>query len=261
MTTFTLSRFANGEAVLLRGAAFALAANILFALIGPFGTMLTMAWPQRFAHWIVSGCAIAALTIALLAGVRRFRPAGPTPLWIVALVAAAAALPGAFIVEACLRAWAPAALSHVGIGTLFAQCVLLNETVTLLTVALFRKHATPAALAHPHDGAQALLDRLPLPFRRGQLYAVSAEDHYLRIHTDRGDTLIHMRMSEAEALLKNADGLRVHRSYWVARTALARIKRQRGQLTLILHGGLEAPVARSRVASLKQAAWLTDHHS
>lgn len=46
------------------------------------------------------------------------------------------------------------------------------------------------------------------------------EDRYLRIHTDGGSDLILMRLRDAVGELAGADGLQVHRSFWVARAAV-----------------------------------------
>jgi DNA-binding LytR/AlgR family response regulator len=75
------------------------------------------------------------------------------------------------------------------------------------------------------------------------------------VMTDRGDTLIHMRISDAEALLAKADGLRVHRSHWVARVAVINVSRKRGQIVLLLANGQSAPVSRSRLEVLANAGW------
>ena len=64
------------------------------------------------------------------------------------------------------------------------------------------------------------LDRLPLRLRGATIRAVQAEDHYLRLHTDRGSDLILMRLSDAVSELEGLEGARTHRSWWVAREAV-----------------------------------------
>jgi len=57
------------------------------------------------------------------------------------------------------------------------------------------------------------LERLPVRLRGSELYAVEAQDHYLRLHTSKGADLILMRLSDAidDALDDPLDHTRVHR--------------------------------------------------
>ncbi len=83
------------------------------------------------------------------------------------------------------------------------------------------------------------------------------EDHYVRAHTARGSDLILIPLKEAMAELEGVDGLQVHRSWWVAREAVAEPLTSGRNLTLRLTNGLEAPVSRASIARLKAAGWLT----
>jgi DNA-binding LytR/AlgR family response regulator len=51
--------------------------------------------------------------------------------------------------------------------------------------------------------------------------------------------------------------MQVHRSWWVARAAVADSGLNGRNLILRLKNGLEAPVSRPTVAKLKAAGWLT----
>lgn len=97
--------------------------------------------------------------------------------------------------------------------------------------------------------------RLPPRLARARLIAVEAEDHYLRIRTEAGSALVLMRLADALTALEGADGFRVHRSWWVARTGVeaARWKAGRGQL--ILSDGSAAPVSRTYAAALRGTDW------
>jgi len=102
------------------------------------------------------------------------------------------------------------------------------------------------------DGISAFLERLPVKYRAAALYAVSSEDHYLRVHTDRGEALILMRLADAVRELGRADGLQTHRSWWVATDGVADMKREGGRIFLILKSGVEAPVSRSYAKSVRE---------
>jgi len=93
--------------------------------------------------------------------------------------------------------------------------------------------------------ATGLHHLLPLPLQRSRVHAVKAEDHYVRVYTENGQALIRMRMSDAVALLPNRDGLRPHRSWWVAKDAIASMERAGGRTILKLRDGTTIPVSRS----------------
>lgn len=99
------------------------------------------------------------------------------------------------------------------------------------------------------------LDRLPARLKGASLIAVSSEDHYLRLHTDRGQDLILLRLSDAIEELKGLEGARVHRSWWVAREAVVSARRQEGRAILQLQGGLQVPVSRNYIKALREAGW------
>lgn len=101
--------------------------------------------------------------------------------------------------------------------------------------------------------AELFLERLPVRFRSSTLYAVSSEGHYLRVHTDRGSPLILMRISDAVRELTGAEGLQVHRSWWVAHAGVADTKRENGRRFLILKNDEIAPVSRAYIPALKAA--------
>ncbi|AUX68862.1 hypothetical protein CHX26_04465 [Porphyrobacter sp. HT-58-2] len=109
--------------------------------------------------------------------------------------------------------------------------------------------APPAAPSNP------LLDQLP-PALGSAIIALEMEDHYVRVHTALGSALVLMRMRDAVALLGELEGMQVHRSWWVARGAVEDVLRDGRNIRLCLPRGIEAPVARAKVAELRDARWI-----
>jgi DNA-binding LytR/AlgR family response regulator len=81
--------------------------------------------------------------------------------------------------------------------------------------------------------------------------ALASEDHYLRVYTARGDTLVHHRF-DALAELGDA-GVRVHRSWWVARAAVTGSEREGERIVLLLSNGLRVPVSRTYLIPAREA--------
>jgi DNA-binding LytR/AlgR family response regulator len=111
------------------------------------------------------------------------------------------------------------------------------------------------AIAEPESAAAELpvfLDKVRED-RRGDLLALNAQGHYLRVITTGGEDLVLHTFGDAVKELGDDIGLRVHRSWWVSRRALAD-----GELEstkrLRLDGGVEVPVSRTFRAQLLQAA-------
>jgi DNA-binding LytR/AlgR family response regulator len=76
------------------------------------------------------------------------------------------------------------------------------------------------------------------------------EDHYVRVHRASGSRLELMPMADAIARYGVA-GIRTHRSWWVAVSAVRAIERDGRNMRLRLDGGLTVPVARNRVAAVR----------
>jgi DNA-binding LytR/AlgR family response regulator len=125
----------------------------------------------------------------------------------------------------------------------------------LLTLSV--RPARPAALrnaappAPPRAAPPAILRRLPYDVR-GEILCLNMEDHYVRVHTTRGSTLLLMRFSDAIAELEATPGLRIHRSWWVAARAVAEVERSARSTKARLINGLRAPVSQPYIQALLQ---------
>lgn len=240
------------------------AIGVALAALGPFGSFGMGSFADRLAYWLPTSLFGYAIFRPLLAFARH--------------QAARLDLPDSgALVAGVLVAAAPLTLVILwwngnGFGLrpslgdwfqLYLQVALIGALITLTFVALERR-AEPAAAsqqtlaAEPSREAERMppfLARLPAAWA-GELVALEMEDHYVRAHGPEASTLILMRLRDAEAELEGAEGLRVHRSWWVSRAAVEQVVRDGRNLRLRLKGGLEAPVARDRVQALRAAGWI-----
>ncbi len=114
----------------------------------------------------------------------------------------------------------------------------------------------PAALRPgPRPDHPAFMGRLPHRLRNTAIIAVQGEDHYIRVHTSRGQHLLLMRLSDALTELGGLDGGQTHRSWWVARSAVTGVRRGNGRAALTLSNGVEAPVSRRFSPWLRTNGW------
>jgi DNA-binding LytR/AlgR family response regulator len=96
---------------------------------------------------------------------------------------------------------------------------------------------------------------LPARLTGSRLLALEAQDHYVRLHTDKGCALVLASLEAAIAKAQSVEGERVHRSWWVAKAAVASVQRGGGRAVLSLSSGARAPVSRRYAKRLRATGW------
>ena len=88
----------------------------------------------------------------------------------------------------------------------------------------------------------------------GELSALSAEQHYVRVIGTRDESLIRYRMedavADAEAVIP---GMRIHRSWWVAKSQVIAVEDRGRERALHLTTGQHVPVSRAYRAMVEKA--------
>lgn len=139
-------------------------------------------------------------------------------------------------------------------ASLFVSVALVTLVITAVNMLAARRRIEPTAPGAPSP--PRFLERLPVKLRGAEIWAVESEDHYLRLHTSLGQDLILLRLSDAVAELEGIEGAQVHRSWWVARAAIAEARRGDGRATLTLKDGAEVPVSRTYARQLRERGWI-----
>lgn len=228
----------------------AVAAGAFLALIGALGTF-DMLLGARLAYWIGLSSLGAVLGTTTALAVSRLWP-GLDATWWRALIIVAVLTP--LFATLVWIAGGRAPLTPRVVATYFGITLVMTSGMTaLMTLATRRPIETHAA--PPEAPPPRFLERLPPRLRGGELYAVQAEDHYLRLHTSKGQDLILLRLSDAVAELEGIEGAQTHRSWWVAKAAVRDAKRGDGRAVLTLTSGVEAPVSRAYARTLREAGW------
>ena len=130
------------------------------------------------------------------------------------------------------------------------------KKITALALIIRRRTPTHTHAAPAGAPAPKFLARLPDKLKGAEVWAVEAQDHYLRLHTSAGQDLILMRLSDAIAELEGIEGAQTHRSWWVAKAAVVETERAEGRAILTLRDGSKIPVSRSYAKVLREAGWL-----
>lgn len=229
------------------------AVSLILGLSGPFNTFTEFGMGQRIVYWL----AMVVLTYAVGQGAATFAlalvGARLKAAWAKGLVAGLiCGIPVTFVVLS-VNAIAYGARQMINPFELWADCTVISLAVVAATMALVR--GAPEQAMTPVTAPPPILERIPHP-QRGALLALSVQDHYVEVITEKGTSLVLMRLSDAIKETGAVVGLQIHRSHWVARDAVKRAIKADGKVSLELRSGVRLPVSRGYVEAVKAAGLL-----
>lgn len=225
---------------------------LVLGVSGPFGTLDSLPLLPRLAYW---GAVVPLTYAAGSLGSRLVHPAlprGPRALRIALAAAGSTALVAPVL-----------ALVHLTYGLPFGgggQIALLGAAIYVIcvvveTLGYLIAQQRASAAAAPAPIPPAILQRIALD-KRAPLVALSAEDHYVRIRTRKGESMALMRLSDAIAQTAPIQGLQVHRAHWVALDAVQGARRRGDGAILQMVCGADIPVSRAHLPKIKHAGLL-----
>lgn len=238
--------------------------SAFIAFINPYGAAVGPDFIARWAYWgplIVLGGVVGALLVRF--ALRLF----PRADWRLHL-AIVPPLIALVITMVLLGMYAAqgARIDVAGVLGVYIWVWVIAVAMTGFAILLGRAGVTqynlPDAVDADDDSAASkaaearFLKKLPMKYHAAMLLALQSEDHYLRVHTDKGEELILMRLSDAIEALADMDGMQTHRSWWVARHGVASVKKAGAKISLVLNNDAEAAVSRPNVKRLKDAGWI-----
>ena len=225
-------------------------AGIVVGLVGPFGTYDTVPILVRIVYWL----AVVATTFWIVyltsfVVTSRLEARGVPVRWSDGFGAAAASLP-VTVWLAGLHAVIFAAPFWADALRLFPYVAVITVVVAALSEALAARDTMPVSPASPPPDP-AWLDQLPAHLGR-DLILLQAQDHYVRAQTPLGEALIRTTIQEAADAL-DGHGMRVHRSWWVARGAIRAYAYRNGAPVVVLRNEEEIPVGRTYRRAVREA--------
>lgn len=220
-------------------------AGIVLGILAPFGTNNFPA-SIRFIYWI--GLAVAGGLGALGVDYIIRRKAPDTSVWPWSILQSAGA-------TVAVAPFVFGIHSQVGIGPFLIT--LFYIWVVAIVITVFGQLAARKGKTDDIETTRPpLLERLPPKFRDADLYAISSEDHYVRIHSAAGEHMMLMRLSDAEDLALPLIGLKPHRSWWVAEAGVETVAKSDGKLQIKLKSGTQVPVSREGAKRVREAGWV-----
>ena len=233
--------------------ATALVGSVL-AVAGGFGTG-AMPLPGRLAYWL--SLVVIGVLLGRIGGRRLIRRPwfAARPATAVGLLTLMIGLPITVIAAASNALFRGRAFHLDQIGEVLPSVLLTTAGMIVLAFMVQARAVAETRAAPPGAPPVRFLGRLPAALADASLWAVEAQDHYLRVHTSKGAVMILMRLVDALEELEGVEGARTHRSWWVAREAVTKVERGDGRATLTLANGLAAPVSRGYLKTLREAGW------
>ncbi len=242
--------------------AFSALLGLALAALGPADTE-QLAVLTRSLFWVTQITVGAALCLALEAGC-GLRPGSRAMGWTVSIGCAVAATwlytPFAWQLELTfglsvssgdlLRDWQEEWRQLV---VPFVLCWLLLRRIAPHPVAAEESRVRQDPSTVEPSGAERFWPELPVELGEEVIW-VRAEEHYLKVATRQGQSLIRSSLLAAlSGPLKRIDGLQVHRSYWVSVRHVRRLLRPRDGWICEMIDGERIPVSRRRRTSVKKA--------
>jgi hypothetical protein len=129
-----------------------------------------------------------------------------------------------------------------------------TQTTTNTPIAPVAPRDVVAASATPSPdaAAAALLARSRLP-ADAEIRAMAAEEHYVCLYTDKGRDLVRYRFADAlYDLGPIAQGVQVHRSWWVRLDRVVEVIDRDRTFDLVLDDGLRVPVSLAFRSAVRQ---------
>jgi hypothetical protein len=234
--------------------ALATVGGAFLGLIGPFGSYFNgPAWQRAFFQIVCFWAGI--LMFGTVIRILMARQLKPLAFWgLLGLSILIIDAPFSFVVSRFAQALWPRLHFPVSMEW-YAQALITSTPVVVGYVFLHRWRKRQRSLAQEAAGAPPSHEGL-LGTDPARVLCLQMEDHYVRVHTAAGSRLVLATLSQAMAALKGAEGLQVHRSWWVASKAVERVEQHGRNLRLRLSNGVTAPVARSAVAQVRAAGWI-----
>ena len=106
----------------------------------------------------------------------------------------------------------------------------------------------------PPDLEPGFLKRLDQPVDLGQVLAVKAEQHYIKVYTQDRQYMVLYRFSDAMNELPEDLGLQVHRSWWIRTSALTRLRQGGRKMFAELVTGDSIPISGPNQALVRRMA-------
>lgn len=222
----------------------------LMGYSGPFGTYVTYGFAGRLAYWA------PVVTLSVVIGI--FVRVTVQHLWPRATTVGAGAATSAIL--SVVLVWPITLYSHVVSGVeewTLAELLHLSTLiffvglgVTIMRHLIHGESSVPET--QPDDEGPRLFARLASDLH-APMVRIEGSDHHVEITTRAGRAKVLMRFGDALTEIEGTNGVRCHRSHWIALDAVQGHEIRGGKMVLFLSDGAEVPVSRTYCDAVRRA--------
>lgn len=240
-----------------RGAAWVLVSAAL-AIAAPYGTEMPVGFWDRLGYWTsVNALAILIASYVRHVVLRRFRTETLGVLTGIAVLQAMVLGPVVWLVSNHVFGFALHGAVWLAEMTLIILLVSLCVALVRYEIARLRNfvgaEAGSVGIGKATGVARPEFLLQGDPALEGEVLIVSADDHYLNVVTTKGQGRVLMRFRDALSDLEQVPGYRIHRSHWVARSELLRVRPDGRRHVADLRSGKVLPVSDAYLDGLRDA--------
>lgn len=248
--------FGPEHAILFAGAA------MFLSILAPFGTATDLTISFRLLYWfavVFGGTAITVTSSILIQRLVRTRTTSGVMI-AVSMQVLIASIPITLLV-AGMEMWLRNPIGWFQLPQIYPYVVSIVAVITTASLFTKRHRVLRNQLADTQTRNETRTNtrfhlRLPPRLRHKEITMLKAEDHYLRVCMGEDTEVIRCSLSVAIDELDSVDGQRVHRSFWVARSAIQSTERYGNAYRLVMNCGQTVPLSRRRYSELSRRAWL-----
>lgn len=240
--------------------AFTATIAISLVVMGPFDTYSQMTLGERILYWppLVFGSLL--LATAVRAYSRHFYPDVEAGWRCVGESAAMATLFTPVIIMWTHTINGPGYEMHFFSAQLWVivAAVYMMISISVRLSDLSEAEAKVEAVARPAEIRPRLYRRLSRP-SAAPIVHLTVNDHYVELfQSDGAHHRLLLRFGDAVDEMDGVDGFCVHRSHWVARSAIRSVYREKGRDFVKLSNGTSVPVSRTYRPNLVKAGLLEE---
>ncbi len=217
------------------------------SLTGPFGTYEYVTLKQIIFFWLPKSALVVASATFLIEVSRsaRFRH---KPYEYLGLFLAYAVLMGALSIlivsqikgENYLQKDTPLVFAYAFVMTM----------IFLYSIRYMFNYIDALMCKREASVRPKIFSRLKKHRMANTVFALSANDHYVRVYSELGEELCHLSFAEAVKEIDPIAGIRVHRSHWVALEAIKETNITSGRGTVKLKNDVKLPLSRAGVKEI-----------
>jgi len=225
---------------------------VVLAVIGPFTTFEDQDFGARLVFWglMATSCYFVGFIVSGFVGQLALR-AGASEMLSRLIGGAVSGLPVTIVVWVINKfIYGFTMEGRFSFLTLLVSCTVISMAIAMIIYQVSKAHGRTGADENVDAKPIAFLRRMPVEMGR-DILCLEAQDHYVNVTTLKGSTLVLIRLSDAIAELEGIEGLRIHRSWWVAKEAIVKTSRENGKLMVKLCNDTLLPVSRTYAGEVR----------